>query len=169
MVLSITCLCYRAWVRATLVSATLKIIFRSADIKGVQRTIDKPNPRIGPDVRAVTPGHPFAELPFDGTRRFSPFLVGHADEDPPVTPAPRACAECERLLAHSRQLRDAHVEAGRLLSARAELISPAEYMALRMAAEEMRIDSAIARLEFERHRRCRCGAREHQRWRVKPN
>src|SRR4051794_10795607 len=108
MVLSITCLCYRAFVRAT-----LKIIFRSADIKGVQRTIDKLNSRIDQDMRGVTPGHPFDEL----------------------------CAECERLLARSRQLRDAHVEAGNLLATRAESISPAEFIALRMAAEETRIDS----------------------------
>jgi hypothetical protein len=143
----------------------------------VQRTIDKPHAGPAQDVfarsetipvRAVKLGHPFGELPFDGTRRISRFLLGSAEEDPDASPQSGTCLECERLLAHSRKLRNAHVDAGSLLSAKHDMVSPAGYIALRIAADETRIDSAIARLEFERHWRCHCKAVGNGRGRGKP-
>jgi hypothetical protein len=63
------------------------------------------------------------------------------------------CIECQRLEAHGESLARAHVETRDLFLCNAEKANTSEYQALRTACEETHIDSELARLQFERHRR----------------
>ena len=63
------------------------------------------------------------------------------------------CPECNRLSAQYARLERAHADVIKTLSDRIETLSAREYMRLRAAADEARIDAEIAHTEFEQHQR----------------
>lgn len=63
------------------------------------------------------------------------------------------CAECDRLLAEYERLEQAYATAVNVLNSSAETANVSEYMRLRAAADEARLDSEVARLQLEQHKR----------------
>src|ERR1700733_3386735 len=63
------------------------------------------------------------------------------------------CPQCTRLTADLDRLERAYAAALGVLTARAHIARGNEYNALRIAADEARIDSEVARLELEQHKR----------------
>jgi len=64
-----------------------------------------------------------------------------------------SCTECDRLQAEHARLEQAYATAVNTMNGRIETLAASEYMRLRAAAEEVRIDSEVARLELEQHKR----------------
>jgi hypothetical protein len=70
-----------------------------------------------------------------------------------------ACSECDRREAEYARLEQACARAVNTLnSSMGTLLPTPEYMCLRAAAEEARIDSEVARIELEQHKRVRAKA-----------
>ena len=63
------------------------------------------------------------------------------------------CTECDRLSEECGRLEQAHADLVKTLLHSPETLSAGEYTRLRQAAIEARIDSEIARTEFEQHQR----------------
>lgn len=63
------------------------------------------------------------------------------------------CPECARLLDEYETLERAHATAVGRVAASAQSDNAREYQRLRARADEARLDSEVARLELEQHRR----------------
>jgi len=63
------------------------------------------------------------------------------------------CSECDRMLAEYERLEGDYATAIQTLGARRDTAIASEYIRLRTAADEARIDCEVARLELERHKR----------------
>ena len=63
------------------------------------------------------------------------------------------CSECDRLRSEHERLKRAYASAINILTARFDITPAAEYIRLRAIADEARIDSEVARLELEQHKR----------------
>jgi len=63
------------------------------------------------------------------------------------------CLECDRLLAEYEKLETDYATTVQTLGARRDIASASEYIRLRTAADEARIDCEVARLELEQHKR----------------
>jgi hypothetical protein len=63
------------------------------------------------------------------------------------------CPECKRLTAEFERLERASATAIGMLRASAHTARANEYSRLRIAADEARVDSEVARLELEQHKR----------------
>jgi hypothetical protein len=63
------------------------------------------------------------------------------------------CVECDRLRGEYERLLSAYITGVNVLSGRSGAIPACEYMRLRADADEARIDSELAHLELERHKR----------------
>lgn len=61
------------------------------------------------------------------------------------------CHECNRLLVEYERLENLYVVAVNALNARSETARASEYIKLRAAADEARMDAELARLELEQH------------------
>jgi hypothetical protein len=64
-----------------------------------------------------------------------------------------ACSECDRLQAECARLEQAYETALNTLDIRIDTSPASEYMRLRAAVAEARIDSEVAHLELQRHKR----------------
>jgi hypothetical protein len=77
----------------------------------------------------------------------------------PIRPRVRAtlfsmdCSECIRLTAGFDRLERAYAAKVGILTASAHTAQANEYTTLKVAADEARIDSEVARLELEQHKR----------------
>jgi len=63
------------------------------------------------------------------------------------------CSECNRLLAEYERLEADYAMAIQTLGARRDIAVASEYLRLRTAADEARVDCEVARLELEQHKR----------------
>ena len=63
------------------------------------------------------------------------------------------CPECDRLLAAYERLEGDYATAIQTLGSRRDTAAAPEYIRLRTAADEARIDCEVARLEMEQHKR----------------
>jgi hypothetical protein len=63
------------------------------------------------------------------------------------------CPECDRLLAHYERLEGVYAIAIQTLGARRDSSLVSEYIRLRTAADEARVDCEVVRLELEQHKR----------------
>jgi hypothetical protein len=63
------------------------------------------------------------------------------------------CGECNRLRLEYERLERAYASAIDTLTTRSAIAPVAEYIRLRTFADEARLDSEVARLELEQHKR----------------